>query len=564
MSDLSSANETELNYEQQRQRNILRNQQQLATLNIQKLPLQTNNKRKSTGSNAIKRKPVHALEPTRRSSRVAGIQASETNDIINTIKELQDVVYERIARKSGSIYADDICSKWAYDTDEDAINESNQIIDIYKSFNSLSLHNTRNNDTVKSESNMANKRRSVNTIKHESTDINSNASHPYCTSHAPPSAQWFNIANKLTLHVPPYKLLRKRIMGLQYHPNSTSDNSLLACCDRNGAIALINHNSINNASIQSRYDIHLGLPTTEILFQPFTNQLYSCSQHGDIRALDLETKQFTESYLHTVDSDVYAITCMTFNPTGTTLYCADKHGLFVTIDPRAGIDQQSKHVQLHDKKIATLSFNPYDSNYFCSGSNDRSMCIWDIRKCNKPSDKLYEYEHDMAVTGVQWSHTGKYLASSSYDCYVRVFKTSDTAYTTQSTEYTMTDPKKWMGDPLSTVHNNRTGRWVTAFKPVWLHNDAGIVIGNMTRAVDLLLFDGKNDTTTQSKLKQSQSIGLPVPSLVEVRNDNVTSIPATNAVHPTSTQIASMTASGYIMFWSPPAANNTNKIKIEK
>lgn len=556
MSDASDdelGNDTPLDYEAQRQINIQRNRQQLASLNIAKLPLPVPTKRKP--SSAVKRKPVQVLEPTRRSSRVAGIAAAADNDIVNNIKELQNVVYERIARQSGPLQAADVCSKWAYDSDSEAVAESDLVLDVYKSFNKLGLNGT----PVKQDNTSASKRRTK--AKPEPAD-NTAVEHPYVTAHAPTAQQWFRVADKLTLATPPYKLLRKRIMTLQYHPQSTAQRSLLACCDRNGAVALLSYTNETEPTMQTRYDIHLGLPTTGAVFRPNTYELYSSSQHGDIRRLDLETKVFNEVYLHTVDGSEYSITTMAFNNTGNQLYCADKHGLLAMVDPRGDVSQQAKHLQLHDKKIATVQCNPVDSNYFATGSNDRTMAVWDVRKCAKQSDRLYEHEHGMAVTGVQWSYTGKYLATTSYDCYVRVFKAADTAYTSDSTVYSMTDPKKWLKQPLQIAHNNRTGRWVTAFKPVWLHNDAGIVIGNMTRAVDLLLFDN-DDSASQTKQKQAASLGLSAPRLVEVRNENVTSIPASNAVHPQTTHIASMTASGYIMFWRPPESKSS-KVKVEK
>jgi len=202
------------------------------------------------------------------------------------------------------------------------------------------------------------------------------------------------------------------------------------------------------------------------------------------------------------------LTCLDITPDGNTIYCSCKGGTVVSLDVRSGSGQHSTH-NLHKLKISTVSINPITPNMIATSSNDRTVCVWDVRKIDKATE---EFVHSQAVASCAFSRvTGKYLVSVSYDDFIRVWENNKLE--------------------LKIGHNNHTGRWITPFRVAFDPKyDDFFVIGNMKRSVEVFsALSGKHKA--------------------HVTDENLTAIPAINAFHPIHDIVFSATASGRAYVW---------------
>lgn len=76
----------------------------------------------------------------------------------------------------------------------------------------------------------------------------------------------------------------------------------------------------------------------------------------------------------------------------------------------------------HTKKVNLLSFNPSTAGLLASGSNDRTLRVWDVTNASAKSE-LFSYEGPQNQTPVslQWNSDGKLLGSTWKDKYVRIW-----------------------------------------------------------------------------------------------------------------------------------------------
>lgn len=108
-----------------------------------------------------------------------------------------------------------------------------------------------------------------------------------------------------------------------------------------------------------------------------------------------------------------------------------------------GGDKEESWDVLEDK-IGCLQLNPRQTHYLATASRDRAMRIWDIRALkSRDSEALVEIAHGKSVTSAYWDPSGTRVVTTSHDNHVRVFR-------------------QWDGtgfqDQTSMHHDNQTGR----------------------------------------------------------------------------------------------------------
>lgn len=120
--------------------------------------------------------------------------------------------------------------------------------------------------------------------------------------------------------------------------------------------------------------------------------------------------------------EVYEVAVTPRNPS-TILSCSGD-GTWKMWDLRAS--SRSVHTQVgHDHQlILSIDFNKQEPNLFATGGVDRTVRIWDARRCHQP---LVSFPgHDQACRRVRWSpHHRTMLASGGYDMRVNVWDLSN-------------------------------------------------------------------------------------------------------------------------------------------
>ncbi|KAH3902663.1 Cmr1p SCDLUD_000246 [Saccharomycodes ludwigii] len=168
------------------------------------------------------------------------------------------------------------------------------------------------------------------------------------------------------------------------------------------------------------------------------------------------------------------------------LFLSTLTGLFTRYDLRER--KRETLYRLSDKKIGSFSINPERHHEIATGSLDRTLKIWDLRKIVKtPEWSKYEdykscdiistYDSRLSVSAVSYSPTDQTLVCNGYDDTIRLF-----------------DVKKITGtdlEPRETIkHNCQSGRWTSILKARFKPNMNVFAIANMGRAIDLYTSNG--------------------------------------------------------------------------
>ena len=123
--------------------------------------------------------------------------------------------------------------------------------------------------------------------------------------------------------------------------------------------------------------------------------------------MDVNAGNFQESAR---SADSMFSTCCLSREGHEELYLGDYEGGLTVLDPRETKTRPS--VELHEKKINSLQFNPTRPHLLISSSTDASARLWDIRKLSAKGacKPLSELQHSKAVHGAYFSRGGDQLA----------------------------------------------------------------------------------------------------------------------------------------------------------
>lgn len=205
-------------------------------------------------------------------------------------------------------------------------------------------------------------------------------------------------------------------------------------------------------------------------------------------------------------------------------------------------------VDIADKKINTVGFEPGSEMLVVTSSTDSSIKIWDLRRAGPGMTPLLQGRHAQTCQAAHFCPDGsRRIASTSFDDTVRVWDASGVTVggedgadgtTATPTPKIKTKTKASRGsssssssDPAPLVqtrliqHNNHTGRWVLPFRAVWAPDGGALAVGSMRRAVDVL------DPGTGKVLSVLSS-------------EHMTAIASRNAFHPTLPVMVAATNSG--------------------
>ncbi|CAK7562628.1 MAG: hypothetical protein SEPTF4163_000476 [Sporothrix epigloea] len=371
--------------------------------------------------------------------------------------------------------------------------------------------------------------------------------------------------NRLELYdkfeVKDLKLTKERIYAMAFHP--TEDKPIIFAGDKEGRLGIFDASQEPEVAIKeedadedeetgSSEPVILGLKphartiTSIHVLDSDPGSVYTASYDTSIRKLDIQAQKSVEIYAPPDDeqeSDM-GISCIDFASDSPNLvFFSTLRGTLGRHDLRTPSGKGVNVIWpgLHDNhKIGGFSLSPRQPHLVATASLDRTLKVWDLRKIVSQKDEdgvkidrpflVGSDPARLSVSHAAWG-SGGHIATTSYDDTVRVYDFSTAQKWTPGQTLSEDDMK-----PVHKIsHNNQTGRWVTILKPQWQRHapNGGIhkfVVGNMNRFVDVYA-------------------GATGEQLGQLDGDGITAVPAVAHFHPTHNWVAGGNASGKLTLW---------------
>ncbi|SCU92622.1 LANO_0E01552g1_1 [Lachancea nothofagi CBS 11611] len=283
------------------------------------------------------------------------------------------------------------------------------------------------------------------------------------------------------------KIVHDRISAMFFHPSI--DRKLVIGGDTTGHVGL--------------WNVHLEKPADEVespdittvklfnknvakidVFPQDTSKLATASYDGLLRSIDLTTFQSDEMLTMKDEYDDYmGISDFQFSfEDPNQIFLTTLGGEFAAFDLRT--KPTSTNIRrLADKKIGSFSINPQRPYEIATGSLDRTLKLWDVRKVVKspswlqnedyPSHELVStYDSRLSVSAVSYSPLDGSLVCNGYDDTIRIFDVKEV-------------PPAELQPKLTLKHNCQSGRWTSILKTRFKANMDVFAIANMSRAIDI-------------------------------------------------------------------------------
>ncbi|CUM64200.1 uncharacterized protein PRCAT00001794001 [Priceomyces carsonii] len=355
------------------------------------------------------------------------------------------------------------------------------------------------------------------------------------------------------------KITHNRITAINFHPTET--DRIISAGDTSGHLGIW---AVDSSKDEEWPLITILKPHGRNISRVLTSskspsKIFSSSYDGSVRQLDLNKLESSETvYLSDpYESNDYplGVSDIMFpldNP--NLLYMTTLTGNFYRHDLRTAFKftEKASLLRLHDKKIGSFSINPNVSYQISSASLDRTLRIWDLRNVSKSNGTWSEFEDQksplicdsyssrLSISCVDWSSSNK-LVCNGYDDTINLFDLNDSIMTNSSKDLLKNSKLQLKEDPDSSLipnslkpfnrikHNCQTGRWVSILKSKWqsLPNDGiqKFVIANMNRGLDVYDDNG----SILAHLTDPEKLG---------------AVPAVSTLHPSKNWVVGGSASG--------------------
>ncbi|QLG73416.1 hypothetical protein HG535_0E05000 [Zygotorulaspora mrakii] len=226
-------------------------------------------------------------------------------------------------------------------------------------------------------------------------------------------------------------------------------------------------------------------------FPSDSSKILTSSYDGFVRSIDLNNLKSREllQLKNEYDESLGVSKCQFSHEDTNVLFLSTLDGEFSTLDLRAKSPGCSLR-RLSDKKIGSFCINPNRPFEIATGSLDRTLRLWDVRKLvekpewsqytDLPSYKLVStYDSRLSVSAVSYSPTDNTLVCNGYDDTIRLFDVKN-------------DHMPEVLEPnLTLKHNCQSGRWTSILKSIFKPNKNVFAIANMKRAIDIYNSDGE-------------------------------------------------------------------------
>lgn len=350
-----------------------------------------------------------------------------------------------------------------------------------------------------------------------------------------------------------FKLTHNRITSIYLHLSPT--DRIVAAGDTNGNLGLWAIDAAHDGDPVLAFFKPHGRTLSRIL--EVTNkaqQLITVSYDGSCRILDLA--KLLSSEVFAIGEAEDPIGASDFNVVNDHLvFVTTLDGKFFIKDLRDRL-KKLKFLRLHDKKIGGFCVNPNAEHQLATASLDRSMRIWDLRNISHKNsfsefDGYLEAPHlygsfpsRLSISTVDWNQNN-HLVCNGYDDKIQLFdfssKHDKSDVITRWSDDFRPLVKKLSGNvpenlkSFKTIaHNCQSGRWVSILKARWqklpIDGFQKFAIANMKRGIDIFSENGDR--------------------LVNLTDaDEMTTVPAVIAFHPTQNWIVGGSSSGKVFLF---------------
>lgn len=288
------------------------------------------------------------------------------------------------------------------------------------------------------------------------------------------------------------KITHDRISAMYFHP--TVDKKLIVGGDTTGNIGLwsvrdepLDENGADDLEEPEITRVQLFSKNVGRIdcFPNDASKILASSYDGFVRSIDLKTLKSDQllALTNEYDDPLGVSDCQFSYDDSNMLFMSTLTGEFTAIDLR---EPPTKYrlVRLSDKKIGSFNINPKRHYEIATGSLDRTLRIWDIRKMvKKPEWFQYEdyssyeilstYDSRLSVSAVSYSPTDNMLVCNGYDDTINLFDVGKDQLSESL------QPK------ITLKHNCQSGRWTSILKARFKQDKDVFAIANMKRAIDI-------------------------------------------------------------------------------
>lgn len=283
------------------------------------------------------------------------------------------------------------------------------------------------------------------------------------------------------------KIVYERISAMCFHPST--DQKLIIAGDTTGNVGLWKVKEEASEDDEEPDITRVQLFSRNVgrldCFPSDTSKLLAASYDGFIRSIDLNTMQSTQivNLTNEYEDPLGVSDCKFSYEDLKQLHLSTLGGEFTTLDLREPV-KNLKLKRLSDKKIGSFDVNPKRPYEIATGSLDRTLKVWDLRKTvDEPDWISYEdfpslelvstYDSRLSVSAVSYSPTDNSLVCNGYDDTIRLFDVN------QNNDSEELQPR------LTIKHNCQSGRWTSILKAHFKPNRNVFAIANMKRAIDI-------------------------------------------------------------------------------
>lgn len=322
--------------------------------------------------------------------------------------------------------------------------------------------------------------------------------------------KYVDIVKSCRLQYEPFKVIKQRIVSMDFHPSSKK--LIVIAGDKIGHMAiqdLVKQDT--NIEFQTHaFNVNCVSFSREDHTKFFSTSLEGCTRQGDINS--------SKSILvHQSDPDQHTTWHHEF---GQSLFIAEGSGIVKLVDLRTP-GEKSSSFQCHSRSVRNVMLHPTNDNYFLTSSGTGEFGIFDIRTSSskKPNPVILQ-TFNKGLTSAFISAKGNYVVSTCNDDTIRVHDVSNLQTSTKVSKVT---------------HNNHTGRWLSVFKANWHPGrEDAYIVGSML-----------------SDPKRIQYYHRDGHMIHQFSDDLMTTFSPVITVHPTEPVFVGGTGSGKFHVFSP-------------
>ncbi|AET39672.1 Cmr1p Ecym_4649 [Eremothecium cymbalariae DBVPG len=287
----------------------------------------------------------------------------------------------------------------------------------------------------------------------------------------------------------------ERITAMYFHPSQ--EKKLIVGGDTGGTVGLWNvadempdlNDELAEPEI-TRFKMFSRNVAKIDTFPADSSKLLTASYDGSLRSIHLDNLNSEElAVLKNDYGEPLGISDCQFSYSDPNLLLITTlGGEFTQFDLRAK-PNAINFLRLSDKKIGSMAINPKRVYEIATGSLDRTLKIWDMRKIVvNPDWSQYEefsshevvstYESRLSISAISFSPIDGTLVCNGYDNTIRLFDVNDNI-------------RGHISPKLTIQHNCKTGRWVSILKAKFKPNMDVFAIANMKRAIDIYSSSGE-------------------------------------------------------------------------